>query len=221
MPSLAAEEQRAVDVGQDAGRRSCRARIDVLDQDGAGGGAVALPQLVAVGAVVGAEEQRAVDVGQMLGVELAAPGSMSLTRTVPAAVPSRLPELVAVGRRRWRVKKSVPLTFVEIPGTLSRRAGEMSLTRTVPAAVPSLFHSSCRWCRRGAEEQRAVDVGEIVGIRAAACPDDVLDQHRAGRRAVALPQLIAVGAVIGGEEQRAVDVREISGIGVPRRGRCP
>ena len=36
-----------------------------LTRDGAGGGAVALPQLDAVGAVVGREEERAVDVRQV------------------------------------------------------------------------------------------------------------------------------------------------------------
>ena len=61
------------------------------------GGAVALPQLEAVRAVVGREEQRAVDVGQKFGSALPAPGLMSLTRTVPAARAVALPQLEAVG----------------------------------------------------------------------------------------------------------------------------
>ena len=47
------------------------ARVDVLDQDGAGLGAVRLPQLRAVDAVVGGEEQRpptAVSVGRVAAV---------------------------------------------------------------------------------------------------------------------------------------------------------
>ena len=68
--------------------RAAAAGVDVLDEDGAGGGAVALPQLQPVRAVVGREEQRAVDVRQVAGSEPALPGLMSLTSTVPAAVPS-------------------------------------------------------------------------------------------------------------------------------------
>src|SRR5207237_812477 len=62
------EVQRAADIGQAGGAGAVAAGVDVLDHDGAGGGAVRLPQLLAVGAVgvaiVGRVEQGAVDVGQ-------------------------------------------------------------------------------------------------------------------------------------------------------------
>ena len=106
------EEQRAVHVRQVSWGTSCRCRIDVLDQDGAGGGAVALPQLVPCVAVVGREEQRAVHVRQVSrGTSRSLPGLMSLTRTVPAAVPSLFhSSLPCVPSSA--VKNSVPLTFV-------------------------------------------------------------------------------------------------------------
>ena len=44
------------------------AGVDVLDEHGAGRGAVALPQLAAVDAVVGREVERAVDGGQVVDV---------------------------------------------------------------------------------------------------------------------------------------------------------
>ena len=48
-----------LDVHQARRVRAGAAGVDVLDQDGAGGRAVALPQLGAVSAVVGREEDRA------------------------------------------------------------------------------------------------------------------------------------------------------------------
>src|SRR5262245_62104498 len=72
------EEQRPDYVGQVAGGRAVEivtsvitnvtARVDVLDEGGAGCGAVALPQLVAVHAVIGREEQYAVYVREFGGV---------------------------------------------------------------------------------------------------------------------------------------------------------
>src|SRR5262245_60999743 len=67
---------------------------------------------------------------------------MSLTRVVPAAVPSlfhsstpRRPSSAAI--------MSVPLTFVRYLGKGKTLLGlGISLTRLVPAVVPSLFHSS-------------------------------------------------------------------------------
>ena len=47
----------------------------------------------------------------------------------------------------------------------------MSFTSTVPAAVPSLFHSSVPLAPSLArEEQRAVDVGQVVGIASRTLP---------------------------------------------------
>ena len=68
---------------------------------------------------------------------------MSLTRTVPASVPS-LFHSSAPWSPSSAAKNSVPFTAVRLSGPYDSRTGSglMSLTRTVPAAVPSLFHSS-------------------------------------------------------------------------------
>ena len=66
------EEQRSAhcrQVGRAAAVVVASVGGDVLDQDGAGPGAVRLPQLPAVGAVVGGEEQRAAHSGQEAGLE--------------------------------------------------------------------------------------------------------------------------------------------------------
>ena len=73
------------------------ARHDVLDQDGAGGGAVALPQLRAVHTVIGREEQRAVDVRQVVDKRIAASGLMSLTSDGAGGGAVALPQLAPVG----------------------------------------------------------------------------------------------------------------------------
>jgi parallel beta-helix repeat protein len=80
-------------------------------------GAVALPQLLPVRAVVRQEENRAVDDGQAAASDPEVPGKMSLTSTVPAAVPSLfhssppcVPSLAE--------KNSVPFTFVRDEGAV-------------------------------------------------------------------------------------------------------
>ena len=94
---------------------------------------------------------------------------MSLTRTVPAAVPSLFHSSSPV-EPSSAVKNSVPFTFVRLLGSEPAPLGMMSLTRTVPAAVPSLFHSSTP-CRAvvGREEQRAVHVRQVAEGRSRCC----------------------------------------------------
>src|SRR3954463_2044362 len=71
-------------------------------------------------------------------------GLMSLTRTVPAFVPSEVHSSFP-----WTpssaVKNNRPPTSVRFEGLLWRPRGSMSLTRTVPAFVPSEVHSSLPW----------------------------------------------------------------------------
>src|SRR5262249_32394566 len=80
----------------------------------------------------------------------------------------------------------------------------------------------------GREEQRAVDVRELLGIRAVRevatststvvspaalgvlSREEVLDLGGASGGAVALPQLCSVIAVVGGEEQCAVHARQVA-----------
>ena len=108
-------------------------------------------------------------------------------------------------------------------GRSHRSPGRMSVTRTVPASVPSLCHSS--WpCTPsfGREVQRPAHGRQVVGIGAeriavvAGARPDVLDQDGAGRGAVALPQLLAGGPVVGREEQRPAHGRQAGGIGAAR-----
>src|SRR5262249_12047532 len=61
------EEQRAVDVRQAGGRRAGSAGEDVLDEDGASGGAVRLSQFLAIDALVGGGEDQVADGGQLIG----------------------------------------------------------------------------------------------------------------------------------------------------------
>src|SRR5262249_14158790 len=75
------------------------------------------------------------------GLELASPGEMFLTRTVPAAVPSLFHSSTPFEPSN-ALKKRMPLKFVRLVGHEFSVPGAISLTRTVPAAVPSLFHSS-------------------------------------------------------------------------------
>ena len=68
-----------------------------------------------------------------------------------------------------------------------------------------------------AEEQRAVDVGEIMGI-GDSLPARMSLTRRCRRRCRRTSTARAVGAVVGAEEQRAVDIGEQSGIAGPASG---
>ena len=99
------------------------ARVDVLDQDRARPGAVALPQLRPTGAVVGGEEQRPAHTGQGGGVAVAAGAGLDVLdqdRARPGAV--RLPQLPAVVPSS-AVKNNVPPTPVREDGSRRRPRG--------------------------------------------------------------------------------------------------
>ena len=88
---------------------------------------------------------------------------MSLTRVVPAAVPSLFHSSVP-----WlpssAAKNSVPFTFVRLLGEDEALPALMSLTRTVPAAVPSLFHSSVPCVPSlAAKNSVPLDVRQVAG----------------------------------------------------------
>ena len=88
--------------------------------------------------------------------------------------------------------------------------GLMSLTMTVPAVVPSVFHSS-EPCTPSLAVKYSVaaDAREILRADEAPLSVDVLDHDGAGGRAVGLPQLRAVDAVVGREETRPPDGRQV------------
>ena len=95
------------------------------------------------------------------------------------------------------MKNSVPLTLVRLRGIRAVPLPEqMSLTSTVPAAVPSLFHSSSPLVPSLAMKNSVPSTSvRLCGSRTGGARTDVLHQHRARGGAVALPQLVAVGAV--------------------------
>ena len=177
-------------------------RVDVLDQDGARPAAVRLPQLTAVGAVVGGEEQPTPDGGQGGGTAAGRPRGvrlMFLTRTVPALVPSDFHS-----SRPWvpslAAKNNRPPMAVREEGWLPavRRAfGLMFLTRTVPALLPSDFHSSRPVGAVVAEKnKRPAHRGQVRRDRCRGSGDvvdwvDVLDQDRA--RPACRPTSTALG----------------------------
>ena len=204
------EEQPPADVGQRVGSTVVGVRVDVLDQDGAGLGAVRGPQLVAVGAVVRGEVQRARHVGEVGGAVVvvgagsgvdvldqdgAGLGAVRGPQLAPVdAVVGGEEQLPAHGGEVAGAVLLVPgagrLDVLDQDGAGSRAVGGPQL-RAVGAVV-------------GGEEQLPAHGGEVVGGIAVVCGaarPDVLDQDRAGSRAVGGPQLRAVGAVVGGEEQ--------------------
>src|SRR5262249_28086802 len=65
----------------------------------------------------------------------------------------------------------------------------------------------------GREEEGAVDVCQVVRVRAYAAGVNVLDEDGAGLGAIALPQLVSVDTVVGREEQRPVHVGQVLGVG--------
>src|SRR6266511_1230690 len=95
-----------------------------------------------------------------------------------------------------------------VPGLLAARPGLLAAARRRLDDLEGLPQLIAARAVVGAEEQGAVDVGEIAGIAAGRAALDVLDERRASGRAVGLPQLISGRAVVGAEEQRAVDVGE-------------
>ena len=151
------------------------------------------------------EEQRAVDVGQFARIAVGRPGTDVLDQRVPAAVPSLfhsskplVPSLA--------LKNSVPLTFRK----LSRLDGEISgfaiaahrIEHPVPASVPLVSHSFKPLMPSLATKNSVLFtfVRNLGTQGRAAARRDVLDQDGPGARAVGLPQLGAVQAVVGREE---------------------
>ena len=151
------EVQRETDSRRWARIQSCSA-ADVRDELGAGGGAVALPQLPPF--APSWPRRRASRSGSdgEEGRSSARPGRMSSTSTVPAAVPSLFHSSTPVVPS-LAVKKSVPFTFVETAGSEPVAPGLMSLTSTVPAAgAVALPQLAAAGAVVGREEERAVHV---------------------------------------------------------------
>src|SRR6516225_5298690 len=94
---VGSKEQGAVHVGQILGIRIARAGVDVLDHEGAGGGAVALPQFKPVRPVIRLKEQCAVDIGEPRSL-LGAPTRKDVfDEEGPGGSPVALPQLACLG----------------------------------------------------------------------------------------------------------------------------
>jgi hypothetical protein len=135
---------------------------------------------------------------------------MSLTLTVPAAVPSlcqsSTPLTPSVAE-----KYSVPLMLARLDGVDAALPGLMSLTRTVPAAVPSLFQSSRPLTPSSAEKKSVPPTFmKILGPEPVLPGPDVLHENGASGRAVALPQLAAIGGVARRQENGVIDTVKVS-----------
>ena len=86
---------------------------------------------------------------------------MSLTSTVPAAVPSLFHSSLPAAS--WvALKRQVPLTSVRLRGMALAAPGTMSLTRTVPAGGAVALPQLVPVVPSLAEEQRAVDVRQVA-----------------------------------------------------------
>src|SRR6185312_10749173 len=57
----------------------------------------------------------------------------------------------------------------------------------------------------GAEVERAIDIDQVAGSRTIGAGVDVLDHRGTGCRAIALPKLVSVRAVVRTEVERAAD----------------
>ena len=150
-PSLAVEEQRPAHTGQvsGAGCRSSRmTAVMSLTRTVPAAGAIRLPQLPAVAAVVGGEEQRPPHIGQEVGgVARRAAGMDVLDQHRARRGAVRLPQLPAVGtvvggeEQRPAAQRSGTGAVVAV-GAVD---GVDVLDQDRARLVPSDFHSSWPW----------------------------------------------------------------------------
>src|SRR5262249_18989668 len=198
-----------------------RVGVEVRDGHGAGGGAVALPNLPRVRAVDWREEHGATHVRQVEGrvvvvagngVDVLEQGGAGSRAVAPPQLP---PVRAVVGREeqrpvhvrellRVRAVRYIPPVSVDVELRVRSRidvldeggagGGAVALPQLPPVRAVV-----------GREEQRPVHVREGGGVRAGGAGVDVLYKDDAGGGAAAPPQPPAVG-VAGLEEQRPVHV---------------
>src|SRR5262249_18846673 len=115
-------------------------RIDVLNEDGTGGSAVALPQFAAVNAVVGREEQLAVNVCQVGGARAAAADVDILDHQGAGRGAVTLPQFAAVNAVIGREEQfAVDIGQVRRVGTDARtNDGDDVRAGLGPIALPQL-----------------------------------------------------------------------------------
>src|SRR5262249_17570177 len=224
------KEQRAVHVGEVGEVTAAEAGVDVLDHDGAGRGAVAAPQLLAVGAVVQAEETFPVDVGEFVRVT----GKVfDLDRAGRGAV--ALPQAVQVGsEEQGAVDVGQPagdgagcagidvgdkdgagggaVAFPQLPAVgvvIAVKEQRPIHVGVFPAVVVREAHgagggSGADPQPPGGEEKPPLHSVGRGRAQAVGADEHIRDHGGAGGGAVALPQLVLMRAVAGGEVQHAV-----------------
>src|SRR5262245_26755779 len=111
------------------------ARVDVLDQRGPGGGAVALPKLIAI-AVVGGEEERAINVRWIEGVNIFYEWRNGIHQ---AAILERLEP-----RAMRPAARAIAYSRQTTAGNIFRSHVPMGLSLTIPRKA----------CRQRSEEQK-------------------------------------------------------------------
>ena len=168
-------------------------RPDILDQDGAQGRAIALPQFMAVDSIVGAEKEDAVygsqlpEVRRVTGVDIL---DQDCARLCAVALPQ-----LAAGAEIECVVDGGQFAGADVLHHDGAALGAVAFPQLV--AIGSVG---------GGEKERSAYVGQFsrvpptIGVSV-----NVLDHDGARFGAVALPQLTAVGAIFCGEEERAVD----------------
>ena len=212
------EVESAIDVGKiGRGRRAVQKTVNIADHHGACGGAVAFPQLGAVGRVVRRREvERSVHIGQVLRRPGSGPVDGFHAHSSPASAVAA-PQFDAIRPVvRCEVEHSVYIR--KIAGRGAGRAAEEHVDvahqhRSLRRIAPPQLGAVCR--SAGREEQDPVDVGEIGRIGTAAPQHNVARNNGAGRCAIALPKLDAGrgarSAVSRGEIKQAADLGEVLG----------
>src|SRR5205085_966801 len=157
-------EKRAVDIGQ-VGWLGWPAGIDIVNEDSTVCRAVALPQLVAVRAIVGGKKQGALDVGQITGkgADIAGVDVGDHDRAGGRAI--ALPKfgtgssVVSNEKKRTAHGRQIGVNCSQI------KVLDKNRTRGGAIALPKLLGDTATIHN---EEQGAIDVRQVGGIQAAA-----------------------------------------------------
>ena len=130
------EVERAIDIGQLSRRRTVAADGDITNTDRSGFCAIRFPEFSFRSMSRCALKNSVPLITTKLDGELDPLVLISLTRTVPASVPSDFQSSCPPDESD-ALKNSIPLTFVKIPDVEPLTPALISLTRIVPASVPS------------------------------------------------------------------------------------
>src|SRR5262249_23686442 len=136
------------------------ARVDVLHAHGAGGGAVALPELLSA-AVIGGEEQGVADDREIVEVGAGAAGDEGLDHERPPRCPGAGTRVIAsagVGGAEHQLSSDGPEQGGSRPGQSGTDVLSPHPPAGSPVALPQLISAVVGVV--GDEEEGSVDVGE-------------------------------------------------------------